>query len=161
MAKQRHQFGFSLLETLIYIALFSFILSGILAGTFYMLDSTERTRAKLLLEEEGNFLLRKITWALSGLDTIQVPASGNSGPILTVIRVGLPLGENPLTFSENGGVLQMQRGSNPTISLSSSGVSVSGLTFEHIASVVGKPAAVKINFQLNGKPFETIKYIRQ
>src|SRR4030042_506817 len=67
------QAGFTLIESLLYIALFSIIIGGALVAVYQMIESSDAVSAKNIVEMEGSFLLRKIDWALTGafqVDTI-------------------------------------------------------------------------------------------
>ncbi len=69
--------GFTLIETLIYIALFALLIGGGISSAFSLIASSDRIGTQAMLEEEGNFLLAKIGWALEQPDTgVEVNAEG-------------------------------------------------------------------------------------
>jgi type II secretory pathway pseudopilin PulG len=154
--KARVQFltGFTLLEVLIYLALFAFIISGALVGVYQIIDSTDKISAKIFVEQEGNFLLRKIDWALIGASSSTVSALG-----LSIIRPDLP-GQSPLLFSTStdasGLHLQLARGSVATSTLNSDNIAITDLQFTQLSS----PDGVTASFKINGRQFETTKYLR-
>ena len=57
--------GFTLLETLLYIALLSIVLTGGITTAFQLLQSTSTDSSYLATYDEGVFVLQKISWALS------------------------------------------------------------------------------------------------
>ena len=69
--------GFTLIETLIYIGLFALIISGVLASVFMILGNNARLQAKAMIQEEGSFLIGKVDWALSGIESASV-SNGNT-----------------------------------------------------------------------------------
>ncbi len=144
--------GFTLIETIIYIGLLSIILSGTLVAGYYIIDGSEHIKQKIAIDAEANFILRKIDWALTGISAINSPAAGTAGASLSVTKLGL----GNLDFDISTGNLRL----NAT-PLNSSSVTISNLSFEHIAEVGKKPAAVKASFEVNGRTFETTKYLRK
>jgi type II secretory pathway pseudopilin PulG len=66
------QNAFTLIETLVYLALFSFLMTGIVVVTYSIFESSDRNQTKIMVQEEGNFLVAKISWALSGTKSFNV-----------------------------------------------------------------------------------------
>lgn len=153
--------SFTLIESLIYLALFALVIGGILISTYQTIEGTERTNSNIVVQEEANFLLRKIDWALTNISSISNPSAGNTSSVLSVTKTDLPLSDNPLTFDTNSSSLRLTRGSFAPTPLSSVNVSITNVVFEHIASTGTKPAAIKASFKINDKPFSTVKYLRK
>ena len=151
--------GFTLIETLIYASLISVIIGFSLAVTYQIIDSSEKLNKKILIEEEANFLLRKIEWALTGLETINSPLSGATGSILSVNKINFS--SNPLVFDLNLNNLRMKRGLAAPVILNNENLVVSNLIFEHLAMDGNKPAGVKTNFKINERAYEIIIYSKK
>jgi len=66
--------GFTLFETLIYIALFSFIMSGTILSAYQIFEGSAQVQKMTERETEINFVLRKLNWLVTG-DIVN--ASGN------------------------------------------------------------------------------------
>ena len=79
--KQR---GFTLIEMLVYLALFALIMSGTFAGAFQLIEHSNRTRVRVVQNEEIQFVFRKINWALQTAEGVQEPDPGESGDLLMV-----------------------------------------------------------------------------
>ncbi len=60
--------GFTLIETLLYLALFTLIIGGGMTAAYQIIESTAAAQSHLILEEEGNFILRKIAWGFDKAD---------------------------------------------------------------------------------------------
>ena len=60
--------GFTLIETLIYIALFALLIGGGVGSAYSLIASSDRITTGAMLEQEGNFLLAKIGWMLEQSD---------------------------------------------------------------------------------------------
>lgn len=68
--------GVTLIETLIYIALFALLIGGGVSSAYVLIESSDRIGVHAMLEEEGNFLLAKINWALDAGMAVEVNAEG-------------------------------------------------------------------------------------
>lgn len=147
--------GFTLIETIIYIALMALLIGGGVVTAFYVTDSAQKNKSDVNIQAEGNFILRKIEWAMSGASSIIV------GATLSITKPSLPPAQNPLVFSLNGSNMQLTRGTGAAQNLNSSNVSVSALSFTDIPASGGTPQGVTINFTVNNKPFTLTKYLRK
>lgn len=149
--------GFTLIEVIIYLVLFSIIIGGTFTIGYRLLSGSGITSSNLRVQEEAHFILRKIDWVLSGLANVTLPASGTTGSILIVTRSGVT---GPIKLDLNSGVLQITRGISASNALNSQSIPVTSVTFEHIPESGLRPKAVKVNFTIDGKTFETIRYVR-
>jgi prepilin-type N-terminal cleavage/methylation domain-containing protein len=70
------QQGFTLIEMVIYIALFSLIMSGAIVSIYGILGSSSRNATKAMIQEEGSFLLGKVDWILTNAQDASVSADG-------------------------------------------------------------------------------------
>ena len=61
--------GFTLIEMVIYIALFSIIMGGVVVTVFQLSQSGGATTSKIIIQEEINFVLKKFDWVLTGADS--------------------------------------------------------------------------------------------
>ncbi|MDO8520653.1 MAG: hypothetical protein Q7S52_00895 [bacterium] len=136
--------GFTLIEALLYIALFTLVVGGGLLTIFGLLQSSEQTRQRIAIEAEGNFIMKKLDWAMNG-STISAPASGGTGTTLSLARDGdtyvftFPVGTT-IWLSEDGGVTN--------VPLNTANAPASNVTFTHIAG-----PGVEYTFLLGGKQF--------
>jgi len=161
MIKERKEkiTGFTLIEVIIYLALFSIIIGGAMAGVYQLIQSSDANAQKIIVEQEGNFLLRKIDWALSNVASVSVPSEGASGQTLKIDKVNYT--QNPIEFNLAGSNLELKKGGGSAVALNSSYTVLSDLLFEHLPPSGAKPAAIKTSFKLNGQSFTTTKYFRK
>jgi len=68
--------GFTLIETLIYLAMLSLIFAGLFVSIFAIHEGTGRAAVKNMLQSEGIFLLAKIDWAMNGAESVVADGSG-------------------------------------------------------------------------------------
>lgn len=165
----KRQSGFTLIETLIYFGLFAFVISGIVVTAYSTFELSARTQGRGLLTAEGNFLLGKLNWALTGASNVTLPASGASGNTLSFTKAG-----TTLVFSFSGGNLTLKRGTNPAATLNNGNSTVAVTSpatsvFSHAGSGAN-PESVTAAFTLslqtaNGaglsQDFSTTKYLRK
>ena len=157
MPSLKYQRGITLIETLVYIALFVFLIGSGVISAFYIIDSSERNKSDLSVTTEAQFLLRKIDWALTGVTSITSPSSGNSDGTLSVNKAGV----GDIVINLDSGRVELSRGGNPAESLTAERVLIENLSFNHVPEQGTKPAAVEVSYTANGKAFEMIKYFRK
>jgi len=158
--------GFTLIETVIYIAILSIVIGGGIVSAFYIIDSGQKNKIGVNIQAEGNFLLRKIEWAMTGAASISV-VSPSRLSIIKDTTTGFPPLQNPLVFSLVGSNLQLTRGAGMATNLNSSNVAVSLVNGVVFTATAGTSAGVTISFILSsGNPvksqtFTVTKYLRK
>lgn len=123
--------GFTLLEVIIYLALFSIIMGGAAVSVFYIFDAADRAHTESVLENESDFILGKIDWVLSSTQSITTPTDNSSGSTLTVVSHDASL-DDPVSIFLQGDGVSMTHGTNPQALLNSINVSVASLTYTHV-----------------------------
>ncbi len=147
--------GFTLIETVIYIALLGLIVGSGIVAAYHMIEENNRLRGQIIIAEEGNFLLRKIDSVLTGASIIYLPTAGTAGQVLRLSNNG-----TLFRFELSSGILMIKKDSGDLISLNSDNTTVTNLIFEHIPSNSTKPAGVRVGLLLNGISFQLTKYLR-
>lgn len=153
--------GFTLLETVLYLALFALLMGSVVLTAYYLVQESTRTQVKVVVYQEGNFMLRKMDWALTGATAITDPASGTTGSHLQLTK---PTGTLELQLT--AGTVQLRQNGGTYADLNNDFVTVSGLTFQHVAAYGGKPATVVIAFTVadnfgNSQSFTQTRNLRQ
>lgn len=143
--------GFILIEMIIYAGLFSILMSGLIVTAYQLSASSSSLELKVVVQEEMNFVLRKMDWLLAGASDINV-ASG----ILQITKDGemfsLKLIDSWLGLCE--GSCSADEDFSP---LTTENVIVENLTFTKIAT---SPAGVSIKLNMNGITTDYVKYLR-
>ena len=140
--------GFTLIEIIIYMALLSLTIGFILVGVYQILDSKTGVLARTSVEEEANFLMKKIKWALTNVDAINQPAAATTSTTLSVNKFNFP--SNPVVINLSGSDINITYAANPAVILNSEDVAIKELVFENISS--GSNPAVKIKLAVEYKP---------
>ena len=151
--------GFTLIETIIYIALFSVIISLVIGAVYPIIQGSESLQKNIVADAEAHFLTRKIEWALTSVLAINSPTSGLTGATLSVDKVNYP--QNPILFDLDSGSLRIKNGLGDPIILNSANVTVSDLQFQHLAAGLYRPAAIKTSFKVDGELYSTTIYLRK
>ena len=149
--------GFTLIEALIYSALFSLMMVGMLGAVYMVLQGANQSEARLLVDDEANFVLRKINWALTGVSSINTPVTGSIGSNLNITKTDA----STVRFSLNNENIEIYSGTGTYVPLDTANVTAASLSFEHIPASGDKPAAIKAVFYLTGVFYEITKYIRK
>jgi hypothetical protein len=161
----KKQYGFTLVEILVYLGLFAILMAGMLATAFSMLESSDRDQTRVLMQGDGDFMVAKINWALTGVKDINSP----SGSILEVNKWITPGVATTVDFRLSGTDMVIRRGGGAPIILNNSNIQVENLNFireyggtnqEYVkASFTIRARA--LNGMLVTQEFSTIKYIRK
>lgn len=153
--------GFTLIEILIYLGLFSFVVGGLLVFTYRVIEGSGDLQSKVALSEEAIFILRKLDWALSGATVISVPSATS----LQITKPSLPGGERPLLFALSGENFTLQRGTGAALPLNSESIRVTALNFTYEAASGGVPASLRTEFTLSNmsetRSFDSTTHLRQ
>lgn len=128
--------GTTLIEILIYIALFSIVMAGGTVGAYQVIQSSNRTSDKNILEQDANFILRKMDWALTGATLLVIP-----NPQKLVVTTS----SSSVTFTLSGA--DFQKDGAP---LNSSRIKISNLSFA-APSATGKPG---VTMKFTAKTFD-------
>src|SRR3989344_3611457 len=137
--------GFTLIETIIYIALFTILMGGALATAYSLIEGADGTQTKTTVQEEANFVLRKIDWALTGTETINIPGAGYSD-ILSVSKydgtnIVIQLTSGKIEISEDGGATFLP--------ITTDNVAVGTLQFYHIPALGSGPEGIQASITIS------------
>lgn len=145
ISKQKN-IGFTLVETLIYVAIFAMLVGGI--ATFASNVQSSRLRSVLWFEVngQGNSIIRTITQSIRNSESINSPAQGNNGSSLSLSMTSPSA--DPTAFSLTGDTLYITEGGGSPVALSNNKVKVSNLTFSNLSRST-TPGVVQVRFTLS------------
>ena len=155
--------GFTLIEVLIYIVLFSILMGGGFVVAHQLIDNSRKLSTKDTTQEEGNFVMQKFDWALTGVDPTTTPTisgSGCSTQTLSVTKTDTTI--SPVVIRSNiiSGVnyIEVQKRGGAFYPITTANVLLTCLKF---SSIAGPPAGITATATINGIDFKTTKYIRK
>lgn len=82
------QRGFTLIETMIYLAIFSLVIGGVTVAAHLLFESSGKIQARAMLLQEEQFVMTTIERLVQDASSISVPAIGQSGTTLTLASYG-------------------------------------------------------------------------
>ena len=163
VASNKSGAGFTLIETIIYIALLGLIMGGTLTAAYELLQSGASLNGKTATQSEASFVLRKLSSALSGASDFLIP-----GPqTLTITRYdGVQV---DICFDSSNPprkVIKIRRGSsgaflcpdNSFLPITTENVFVNDLLFQQVGS---NPKGASTTIAIDGKIFQMTKYLRK
>lgn len=146
----RNSQGFTLLETIIYIALTAVFLTSIVTAAYPFISGAERLSSNVVVDSEVAFILRKISWMLNAGGPVTIPNSvSGPGSTLTVT-----VGASNITLTLSGDQLMISEGVGTPLPINSSRVPIQNFSVSYVPAVVlpiPKPKAIDITFTAKGK----------
>ena len=128
--------GFTLVETIIYIAIFSLFVFSITSFLNIMTNTRLNNQIVLEINNQGNGAIRTITQYIRNSTSFSINGS--------TLNLTTPNGS--VIFSNDNGVLNINEGSG-LVALTNNAVTVTNLTFADLSQ--GQAKNIKINLTLN------------
>ena len=143
--------GFTLLETILYIALLGILMSSVLLCVFTLSQNADRFETKNTASDEGAFVIAKLQWVIGNAASVVAPTG--YGTSLTVIENdGTQIDVRLLK-----GVIEIRRGgSSSFVALTSSNISVTTLGFQKNSGVT---VDIEASTTIAGVVFTTRRYL--
>ena len=143
--------GFTLIETIIYVALLGALLSGAIVAAFSLSDGAEKNITALETKEEAAFIEDKMGWALRNATSVSV--SGNRLTIYRMTDDTFAATGNPIVFYRANSKFLIQRGTASPVPLTddTSPVSAFGVSLKSS----GHYRQVSVTFDISGETFAT------
>ncbi len=145
MKRIKAQSGFTLLESMLYIAIAAVVVMG---STFFyqiLLESRIKNQTIAEVEQQGAKVMRLMTETVRNASAINQPPEGEKDSTLSLATYSGVT--DPTIFAVSDGVIGIQEGSGKPVSLTNSRISVSDLMF-HNVSRSGTPGIVRLEFTL-------------
>lgn len=142
-----NQRGFTLIETLVYLALFTLIIGGFVAAAYMLFETSDRNQTKAMMQEEANFLVGKLNWVMSGMQSVTTPlivapATTASDSTLIVTKYD----GSAFTVFRSGADMQLNGET-----LNNSNVTISKLVFIHTYAGGANPESIEAGFTISAK----------
>lgn len=128
--------GITLIETVIYIALFSMLMTTVVLSSWQIIEAQYRDMHAHAAQEEATFVLRKLNWAFAGATKVNVT------DVQTVVIIKPELA---LTFSVEHDALMLTRDAGTPAALTQ--FPVTDVVFAASENML------TFTFRLNNKPF--------
>ena len=135
--------GYTLLELLLYISMYSIIMLSVMGLLFTLLEVRIKSRTEAEVDQQGVQIVHLITQAIRNSDNINSPAAGASSASLSLDMPGTSL--DPTVFDLSSGVARISETGGAAVELSNSLVTVSDLTFTNLTRPQ-TPGNIRIEF---------------
>lgn len=162
--------GFTLIETIVYMALYAIIMGGALVSVYSIFQSSSHTTARVLVHEEGNFMVGKINWAMEGISSITSPLVNATGQVLLVTKSDASLGVVGVSIVGSNMMIQIG-GVNEVLNNSNVRINATPFITHTRASTDGiSPESIAVRFTVTTltedgltytQDFSTVKYLRK
>ncbi|MFS8130468.1 MAG: type II secretion system protein J [Candidatus Dojkabacteria bacterium] len=145
MRKVKLKRGFSLVETLLYIAIMSTVVVALVSFLSVNQNTAARNQTINEVEQNGAQIMQLITQTIRNSTSITGPVVGTPGSTLTlVVSDGA---KSPTIFDLTLGAIRIKEGTGTAFSISSNRVTASALTFTNLKPGSQKDS-IKIQFTL-------------
>jgi Tfp pilus assembly protein PilE len=148
--------GFTLLETIIYVALFSMLMTGVLVTVYELIESGTHNRMAVAIQEEGTFVNRKLSWALSGATVVTTP-DAQTLVITHPSGIGYP---HEIKITESAEQMQLSREGAAPQPLTTSEFKIENTNFSVEPPSTGLPTKISVRYEIEGMPFVFNTYLR-
>jgi len=154
--------GFALIEMIIYTALFSIMMGGLIVTVYQLQESSKHTESGFVTQEEINFVYKKIDWVLNSVEKINSPTLGISSTLSIDKR---NFTDNPIIIRFNSSEKKIEyctgvcTDAADFTQLTSSNIEVNDLSFKHSSRPNNKAPTIETTANIDNKVFTFIKYI--
>jgi type II secretory pathway pseudopilin PulG len=145
MQTARKAKAFTLLETLLYIALTSIVLTTMLSFVSLIFTARERQQTVVELDAEGESIMQEIIQTARNAKTINAPLAGNTA-ITMSLGVVLPA-KDPTVYTISGNNITVSEAGGAAVVLNSTRVIASALSFKNLTAA-GTKGSVRVQFTL-------------
>jgi Tfp pilus assembly protein PilW len=139
------QKGISLVETIVYVAIFSIIIVGLAQFSATLSSTRLHMQGVLEVNDQGSQAIKLITQTLRNGSSVNSPTIGSSGSSLSVVT-NIPT-TSPTVFSISSGVLYITEGAGSPVALTNNKVTVSNLIFSNF-SRASTPGIIKVSLTI-------------
>lgn len=135
--------GFTLIELLLYVTIAGVVLLALSVLLSLLMQIRIKNEVITEVDQEGALVMQSITQTIRNATSITSPVLGTTGTSLTLV---VPTGTNsPTVFDLSSGVVRIKEGAGSVVSLTSSKVLVSSLSFQN-AGRSGTNGSIKIQY---------------
>lgn len=149
MMKKKPQEGYSLLELVVYIAIFSMVAIIIIQSLLYSIRTYAVAQSYRRLQSDGELVLERLTRDIRNAEST---ATGTFGTTTSTLILDLPLGGATAqsTYQISSGVLTATTNGS-TVALTSNNVVVDSFTVHSVVSGSDQLVRIRITLRTNGK----------
>jgi len=137
--------AFSLLETIIYVAIFSIIVIAVVNFSNIITGTRVYNQVVFEVNGQGSSVIKTITHSIRNANSINSPTVGNTASNLSISTDNSET--NPTVFSVSGGVLYITEGSGAPVAMTNNKVIISNMIFSNLTRS-GTPDILSVSFNI-------------
>ncbi len=153
-SKKNKNSGFSLMSTVVYIAIISSVMTSFVFFVLAISDTRNKNYAVQEVQSNARIILNFISQNIRLADDVITPSESNSSNSL---ELDMPDTGDNMIFSLNNGVLEVTEGGEPPVAISSSRVNIMNLNFTNLAEINYKDN-IKIDMDIKYNSFGSKSY---
>lgn len=147
--RTRRDGGFTLLEVLIYCLIVGVALTAAVSFSFEFVTSRAKGEAIQETERNAHLAMARLAAEVRQAQGINAGSSVFGSNPGTLSLVAANPADDPIVFSVNGGVLQVQQGAGPVLPLTSSKVQVSEFIVDDLSTANGRSRLLRLRIRTN------------
>lgn len=148
-SNMKKQKGFSLIEMLVYMGIFSILLITLMQFFGSILDVKLESEATSSVTQDGRFIISRLSYDIHRTSTLPTPGTQDTSLTLSIDSTNY-------TYSLNGDNLEIKNNAtNETNQLNSADTTVSNLSFKTLGVLGGTNNTVQVSFRLKSKVIKT------
>lgn len=149
------QFGFTLIELILYIAIVTIVISALIPFGWAIIGSGAKSSTQQEVFSNARFISERIKYEIRN-------ASGvNSVTASSISLANFNATLNRTIIDISGGKIRIKQGTNPTIDLNSADTTANSLTFTNYTSTDNKTKNIQFNFTLQSNFNQTRQEYQQ
>jgi type II secretory pathway pseudopilin PulG len=116
MRHPQSQKGFTLIEAVLYIGLLALVMTSVLIATYRLIETTDKTQARAMVQGDAQFVLAKIDEAMNGATGVILDPDPTHPNTIIVTNPNLAdPAESPITISYDAAnkFIRFKRQNNP------------------------------------------------
>ena len=139
------QKGLSLVEIVVYTAIFSLVIGGIATFMLFSVQSRAKNQIVSEVEQQGMQVMNMITQTVRTGQGVNSPTPGSSSDSLSI---DMPdAGVDPTVFDLSGGVIRISEAGGGAVDLTSNLINITSLLFEN-NTIAGTNDTIKIEYTI-------------
>lgn len=123
--------GFTLIETLLYIAIVPFILASAIGLFYFVTQSQIKNQVINEVNQQGEIIIDNINKSIQSSSAINSPTQGNVGPNLSLQNINPTL--NPTVYNVSSNTLYLTQGANLPQPMHNNKIQINNLEFANLS----------------------------
>ncbi len=154
MKKSNNKKGYTLIELIIVIGIFSLLIASITGFFVVTIRGKAKSQARIEAQEQARIVVDRIAYeirrakSVNALSKVNINLASSSGSTFILDVPATASSRNPTTFSVVNGILYMKYGTDTAIPLTSKDISITSLVFSNLTSANNRSKNVLVSMNV-------------